>query len=166
MRYGWMCLCLPALAFADGGEVLRAELSARCAIEVDIRRDEQPACWRLDCVDQTPRELGCDLTSMHQVAGLNPDASGEWLAVLSVGEGHPFVEVVPLPPWLEQGHYLAQCTINPYPGTIDVEAWKDGQLWLRSDVDLQQPEGERSIDQPDWLAFALRPQDCALTRRE
>ena len=165
MRLSWLWLCLPALAQADGSEVVRAALTPRCALEADIRRDEQPACWRLDCVDQSPRELGCDLTAMHQVAGLSPDASGEWLAVLSVGEGHPFVEVVPLAPWLDQGRYLAQCTINPYPGTIDVESWNGGSLWLSSDVDLQQAEGERSLPETDWLRYALRPQDCALTRR-
>lgn len=151
-------------AAADASDpVLRAELSPRCALEVDIRNDERPACWRVDCVDAAPRTLGCDATALHQVADVRVAPGQQWMAVISVGEGHPMLEVVALSDWIAGQPYRAQCTINPYPGTIHAERWDDGRLGLASDVDLRiEDSGLRADGIGDERRYALDPASCAL----
>lgn len=166
MRVQTICLLASltcSAAHADSSEpVLRTELSPRCALEVDIRRDERPACWRLDCVDAAPKELGCDLTAMHQVAEVTIAPDQQWMAVVSVGEGHPFVETVALPDFLAGKPYAALCTINPYPGTLGIDGWEPDSLRLLSDVDLMLTQG-RDLDAGLERHFRLNLRDCALT---
>lgn len=151
-------------AIADASDpTLRVDLSPRCALEVDIRNDERPACWRVDCVDAAPRTLGCDTTELHQVADLQVAPDQQWLAVISVGEGHPMLEVVALSDWLAGKPYRAQCTINPYPGTIHAERWDAGRLRVVSDVDLRiEDSGLRADGIGDQRRYLLDPAGCAL----
>lgn len=157
-------LCAGQAASADGADpVIRAELSARCALEVDMRRDEQSACWRLDCVDAPARALGCDTTAMHQVVEVLPAPDQSAIAVMTVGEGHPMLEIVALQPWLQGQPYSAQCTFNPYPGTISVDRWDGASLLVSSDVDLNTP-AEQRIDSMDVdHHYRVNPGNCALT---
>lgn len=159
-----MMMAMAGEGFADASDpVVRAELSPRCALEVDMRRDEQAACWRLDCVDAAPKPLGCDSTALHQVVAVDIAPGQAWMAVLSVGEGHPMLEIVPLPEFLAGQPYRAQCTINPYPGTVNVERWEAGKLLLSSDVDLRIEEsGARADGIGEDRRYALDPQDCTL----
>lgn len=153
-------------ANADASDpTIRAELSPRCALEVDVRRDEQAACWRLDCVDAAPRQLECDTTALHQVADVQIEPEQRWMAVTSVGEGHPMLELVPLAEFLAGKPYRAQCTINPYPGTVYFEGWDAGKLRLGSDVDLSIEDTEaRAAGIGDERLYRLNPADCALRR--
>jgi hypothetical protein len=154
-----------AQAHADASDpVLRADVSPRCALEVDLRRDEAAACWRLDCLDAQPKALGCDLTALHQVVEVLIDPSGKWMAVTTVGEGHPILEIVPIQDWLGGKDYRAQCSVNPYPGTFDIDGWKAGGLRLSSDVDLSIADADsRAGSFGDERVFRIAPQDCTVT---
>ena len=153
-------------ALADAGDpTIRAELSPRCALEVDVRKDEQSACWRVDCVDALPRELACDTTALHQVVDVQIAPDQQWMAVTSVGEGHPMLELVALPEFLAGKPYRALCTVNPYPGTAYFDRWEAGRLRLGSDVDLTVESVEaRAEGIGDERHYLLDPADCGLGR--
>ena len=153
-------------AVADASDpTIRAELSPRCALEVDVRRDEQVACWRVDCVDAVPKELGCDTTALHQVADVQIAPDQQWMTVTSVGEGHPMLELVPLAEFLAGKPYRAQCTINPYPGSVYFAGWAQGKLRLGSDVDLSIEDTEaRAAGIGEERHYLLNAADCALGR--
>ena len=153
-------------ALADAGDpTIRAELSPRCALEVDVRRDEQAACWRLDCVDAAPKQLDCDTTALHQVVDVQIAPDQRWMAVTSVGEGHPMLELVPLAEFLAGKPYRAQCTINPYPGSVYFAGWAQGKLRLGSDVDLSIEDTEaRAAGIGEERHYLLNAADCALGR--
>ena len=162
-----MTLMLSGLANAALADAtvptLRADLSPRCALEVDVRKDDQPGCWRIDCVDAVPRELGCDATALHQVVDVQIAPDQQWMAVTSVGEGHPMLELVALPEFLAGKPYRALCTINPYPGTVYFERWEAGKPRVISDVDLTVESVEaRAEGIGDERHYLLDPADCAL----
>jgi hypothetical protein len=156
MRSGSWWWCAAALqmagiatvvADAEGMQPLRVALVDGCTLEVDVRRDETPACWRLHCVGTPPRDLACDVTAMHQVVDFQLSPDQQHLAVLTVGEGHPVLEILPLQPLIENGRYDAGCTLNPYPGSIWMQQWHQSQLQVGSDVDLAE------------ASYALRAED-------
>lgn len=161
---GLLYAALAGPALADAADpTLRAELSPRCALEVDVRKDEQSACWRIDCVDAVPRELACDTTALHQVVDVQIAPDQRWMAVTSVGEGHPMLELVALPEFLAGKPYRALCTVNPYPGTAYFEAWEAGKLRLGSDVDLTTEDTEaRATGIGDERHYLLNPANCRL----
>lgn len=115
--------------------VLTERLSDRCELVVNVG-EEGESCWSQVCASVQPVELGCDLSAMRQVVSVSVSPDRTWLAVLSVGEGHPMLEVVALDALLDRRAYRVMTTINPYPGTIDVAGWHDGELHLSSDMPL------------------------------
>jgi hypothetical protein len=131
---------------------------------VEVRCDEQPACWHLDCAQKPPQQLACDLSAMHQIDSIVAAPNRKYLSVVSVGEGHPILEIVALKPLLDQGSYQVACTINPYPGTLTSVDWQGDRLSIHSDVDLALKGIEQradSIDE-DMRRYLIDPADCAL----
>jgi hypothetical protein len=116
--------------------VLTARVSAGCDLLVQDKGLESETCWSLACESRKAVDLGCDLSALHQVAALSPSPDGRWLGVVSVGEGHPFLEVVDLESLLAGRGYKALTTINPYPGTINIQGWTDSALLVTSDMPL------------------------------
>lgn len=161
---GMLFTALTSHAVADAVDpTIRADLSPRCALEVDVRKDEQAACWRVDCVDAAPRDLGCDATALHQVVDVQIAPDQQWMTVTSVGEGHPMLELVALAEFLKGKPYRAQCTINPYPGTVYFEGWEAGKARVVSDVDLTTEDTEaRAEGIGDERRYLLNPADCVL----
>lgn len=105
--------------------------------------EASPSTWYWQKNGET-RYLGEDLSALRQVVQVQASATSgvtaaaTWLAVLSVGEGHPILEVVPLSALL-QGNYQVFKALNPYPGSIWPEAFSaDGQsLHFRATVDMK-----------------------------
>jgi hypothetical protein len=160
-------------------EVISAALDG-CMLEVDRVTDEASACWRLQCeattLSASERNLGCDLTAMHQVVELLPAPSrnselphalakrDDLLAVLSVGEGHPVLEIVLLRALLEQGTYRARCTFNPFPGSIQVKQWEGGFLLVEADIDLSATNKGSMTSEPGSVrTFWIDGQSCAVS---
>ena len=144
------------------GELLRAPLPGYCELRVPVRTDERPACWRLACPRVRTKELGCDLTALHQIAELKISADAAWLAILSVGEGHPILETAAVAPWIAGQPFKVGCELNPYPGAVVPQAWKDGRLELMSDVDLLGPADARADSIGVERRYRLDPRTCAL----
>lgn len=148
---------MPCIADSAGSQdhaMARAKISPQCFLEADIRTDERAACWRLACGSGKPGRLGCDLSQMHQVASLSVSPDRRRLAVVSVGEGHPILELVDLPALLRQRKYAMLCTVNPFPGTINVVGWSDGRVLVESDVLLTVANSdERAASLPETSGY-------------
>lgn len=142
MRDGLIVAMFGSMVFtavACAAEPTLDALSPRISNECELRAtstDPAETCWTLACSTKPPESIGCGLTAMSQVAefAVSPDA--RWLAVVSVGEGHPWLEVVPLKPLLRQHRYRARVDINPYPGTVQLVAWREGNLEVDSDMPI------------------------------
>lgn len=127
---------LAADAVAAASREIRVPLDSGCVLSVDVVLDGDPACWRLACPGKAERELACDVTAMHQVSSVMLGEAGTTLAVVSVGEGHPILELVPLAPLVDAGVYSAACTINPFPGTFSDITYVRPGWQVEATVDL------------------------------
>jgi hypothetical protein len=152
------------LIAADG--VLTAKVSKSCTLHIDVRRDARPACWRLQCQDQAKtksvRKLGCDLSALHQISEVLVAPAGDYLAVASVGEGHPILEIALLKPLIAKGKFTAKCELNPYPGTIAPSGWRGRWLLFKSDVDLALKDTEQRANSiaDDLRDYRVDPANC------
>ncbi len=125
--------------------VVVREIGNNEIIVVIMIREEASSHWFL-LSEEGNRKLGNDLCAFHQLDSLSASPAGEYLAVMSVGEGHPMVEVVDLKLLRQKGKYNVLHEINPYPGTISIEEWRGNQLILSSDVPLDQLKKNKSIN--------------------
>lgn len=87
------------------------------------------------------QKLGVNISSMIEVADIVASPSGHYLAVISVGEGHPILEVVDAVKLKEQQEYHVIREINPYPGTMTIFKWEGETLIVESDVLLTAQKG-------------------------
>jgi CTP-dependent riboflavin kinase len=71
--------------------------------------------------------------SMSQVVDFLISPSQQWLAIISVGEGHPMIDLVELPALLQNNEPKILLSINPFPGTINLIKWWANQLIVESD---------------------------------
>jgi hypothetical protein len=111
-------------------------VSPKCQISVRNRSDFGGACWFLACDSKKARKLGCELAAMSVVGAVSASPDRRWLAVVSAGEGHPFLEIVDLRRLAGGRGYRAALTINPYPGTINPVRWTNDALLVESDMPL------------------------------
>ncbi len=78
--------------------------------------------------------LGTIEAAFFLVDSIKASPDGRYLAVMSVGEGHPIIEVVDLPQLLKQQQYTVLHSINPYPGVAYLEGWQGAELHIASDM--------------------------------
>jgi len=113
-------------------------------------------------------KLGENLSSFYQVDCFLASPDGKYLAVTSVGEGHPLLEVVDLEVLRKQGKYKVLQELNPYPGVISILHWDDSQLILSSDAPLDEMKKGLDIttDQllPEDKPFSLNIATGAIKR--
>jgi hypothetical protein len=77
--------------------------------------------------------LGSNHAAMSVVRQLAPSPDGTWLAVLSTGEGHPFIEVVDLPRLIADGSYTVAYSISTHPnGVVWINRWEGDCLIVDS----------------------------------
>ena len=143
--------------------LLTARVSESCSLLVQDKGLESDTCWSLACESRNTIDLGCGLSALHAVGALSPSPDGRWLGVVTVGEGHPILEVVDLKSLLAGQGYQVLTSINPYPGTINLQGWKDSALLITSDMPLPElPLAEGDSDPasrvlPSQQVFALEP---------
>lgn len=80
--------------------------------------------------------------TLHCVDSLRVSPEGKYCAVLSVGEGHPLVELFSLADILADRKGEPFFIIDPYPGSVRLVGWKGGLLYLESDMLLTHRTGE------------------------
>jgi hypothetical protein len=143
----------------DGREPLTADVGDRCRLVVTGQDDEQGGCWQLACAGADLVELGCALSALHDVAQLAASPDHRWLAVVSVGEGHPWLEVVDLRRLLDGRGYEALTEVDPYPGTVLLVGWSADGLRVESDMPLDAlpAEGDESVARSDLMFESTRP---------
>lgn len=115
-----------------------------------------------------PREkykLECGLSSMIQITDVKVSQSSKYLAIVSVGEGHPFLDLIDLQALLQNKECKILASINPYPGIINIEKWQNDKLIVTSSallthqIDEQYPiefmttEQERFLFDPETQVF-------------
>ena len=157
---------------ADGDrEPLTAVVSDRCEVRVQAGDPESGACWFLACVAEDAVELGCSIAAMNEVADLSVSPDRRWLAVISVGEGHPILEVIDLQVLASAHEYRALASVNPYPGTVNLAGWTAHSLRVSSEMPLSElPVADAAIedfmssspqvyelDLDTWKIDAVRP---------
>lgn len=120
---------------------------------------ENGAYWFLVSGTRNNREIGHNLSQLAEVSQLMVSPDKKYLAVLSVGEGHPMVEVIDLKKLLAKNKYTALHVIDPYPGTLSIERWDGSKLIVNSDVPLTQRKENGRVDPdsilPEVKTFAL-----------
>ena len=78
--------------------------------------------------------LGFFSAALMLITEIKASADGKYLAVLSVGEGHPMLEVIDLSKLFQKKSYTVLHTIDPYPGFVNIRSWEGTQLQIDSDV--------------------------------
>lgn len=155
-----LLLIAPPLFAAE--DLIELPMSSRCELRIERVRDERPACWHLRCKSTPDRLLGCDLSAMHLISQVLLAPNRAHLAVLSVGEGHPILEIIALRPLLKFGTYKSLCSLNPYPGTISIHRWQSGRLSITSDVDLTLANAGQRAERLGDFRYRVSAQDCQL----
>ena len=87
---------------------------------------------------------------------------GRYLAVYSVAEGHTLIELIDLQQLVQSKIYKIVQRIDPYPGHVELDGWKGGQLYVKSDMLLTHPDKETGRYTADmvlsWMeTFAMDP---------
>jgi hypothetical protein len=98
--------------------------------------------------------------SLMQVIEFRIAPDGKHVAVLSVGEGHPMIDVFEVKPNPGKKAAKAMLTLNPYPGGISFAepAWRDGELIVASDADMtvsKKKSMKPLLEQEQYVEFAV-----------
>jgi hypothetical protein len=161
--------CLPA-ADKTICEKDRELLESRGVFVEDVGEDRFLAVMNMDPLIEANKEnnvwylvepygsgnekIGADLAGMYQISELKASPDKRYLAVLSTGEGHPFLEVVDLALLLSTHKYKRIHEIDPYPGSVWIKNWKGDKLVVGSDMLLNYRGGEENRV-PDCLRGAF-----------
>ncbi len=98
-------------------------------------RDNVPSSfWFFLKFNSSNRLLGKDLSAMLQISQMEASPDGRYLAVVSVGEGHPILEVMDVPTLVRQQKVKNLVEINPYPGYLSIGRWRGNNLVIESDM--------------------------------
>ncbi len=93
--------------------------------------------WTVEVPGQTGREVADWLTAMGEIDTILVSPDGSLAATVSVGEGHPVLEVFDLDA-LAAGQRKKLLYVDPYPGTIHLVRWDGSGLWFQSEMDLSE----------------------------
>ena len=118
-----------------------------CVINTDY---EKGAYWFVIKGAYGNREIGnnlCQLAEVHHLL-LSPDR--KYLAVLSVGEGHPVIEVIDMQKLRDKFEYTTLHVLDPYPGVMSIDRWEGTKLLIDSNVPLNLRKENGRVD-PDLL---------------
>ncbi len=78
--------------------------------------------------------LGSLDAAFMTISNILASPDGKFLAVISVGEGHPILEVVNLPLLLQEKRYQVLHEFDPYPGVISLHSWNGAELQVYSNM--------------------------------
>jgi hypothetical protein len=118
--------------------------------------------WWLDHKHKPRTTLVAPDVSFWQIITLAISADAQYLAILSVGEGHPIIDVFALRPVLVGHPTAALWSINPYPGWIELLAWQDEMLHFSSDHAWQKADNsayvatEKALKNPQNYLLDIR----------
>jgi hypothetical protein len=130
-----LTLAMPAAAFDLPAHCapLPPSAAAGTALCVQSDPDSGEQRWWQQTGPGDATALPAPQSALSLIAGLAPSPDGRWLAVLSVGEGHPILELFPLPAVLSGTAPAPSFELNPFPGSVDLIGWQGGRLTIASD---------------------------------
>ena len=74
------------------------------------------------------------LTAVYE---LEASMKSTYTALLTIGEGHPWIEIVDTQILIDSHHYDPIGEIQPYPGNVSIVKWLDDKrLMVESDINL------------------------------
>jgi hypothetical protein len=114
-----------------------------CVTNVD---GEEPA-WTLRTASGRARQIKTPKASLSHVAELRVSPSGRYAAVVSVGEGHPILDLFDLHAVLDDDAPEPLATVNPYPGMVSIREWTGDLLVVESDMPLDHPGSDAMPDE-------------------
>lgn len=109
-----------------------------CVLQRLDNAENPSSIWLLQINQQASRSVIEPATAMWQIAEMQAQASGPYLAIVSVGEGHPILEVFLLAD-IEHGQAQPIYEFNPYPGWLTVRGWEKEQLIIESNASAALP---------------------------
>ncbi len=110
------------------------------------------------------KKMAASPSSLAYVSEIKPSPDHSFLAVISVGEGHPILDIIDLTKLLTENETRTIMTVNPYPGTISVERWSGNRLRVRSDALLTRKDKEEHfLTFYDQELFSLNASSGAIT---
>jgi hypothetical protein len=130
-------LLAAALAACRGPEVIGA-LSVRLTGERALTiagSEREGAQWFIQEGSRSRPLPPPPVTLFPSTILLSPD--GRYLAVLSVGEGHPVLDILDLDRLLQGTHGdRSLFFVDPYPGAVELVGWEGSRLKVTSDRPL------------------------------
>ena len=113
-------------------------------------------------------QLGTISSGPQNITSIKVSPDGQYLAVTSAREGHPILEVVDLPQLIQQKTYHTFQTLDPSPGVVEIQEWKEKQLYVKSDVLLTEIDSKTGRVPAEYAlswqeTFALNPVTGAIT---
>lgn len=88
------------------------------------------------------QHIGSISPGFNIIASLRASENGQYLAVLSIGEGHPIIDVIDANQLLLKKTYQVVQHIDPYPGTILLDTWHGTLLQVKSDMMLTERDSK------------------------
>lgn len=110
--------------------------------------------WRVYLRDGSKEQISTSLGAYYGLYGL--DHNGKYLAVYSVGEGHPDITIY-------DRKLKEILSTDVYPGSIDMHGWEKGWLYVTSDMPLEKgltrdARGEEFIEPGEaYHTFKINP---------
>lgn len=92
--------------------------------------------------------------AFNQIVAMKASTDGRFLAVLSVGEGHPLLEVIDLRKLLSEQQYTVLHEIDPYPGVIAIQEWQGNDLHVNCDMLLTRRDPKTGRVPSEWMLTA------------
>jgi hypothetical protein len=122
----------------QGYDVITAKVGDSAELLV-INLADRSSHWYLVGGAGGNRLIGTDFAGFQFIAELAASSDYRYLAVISVGEGHPLLEMIDLRMWLDQGVYQVLHQLNPYPGDFELQGWDGHTLKFASSAELDYP---------------------------
>lgn len=138
---------------------------------INLGNEEEPAWYSITPNGSDNKKLGYCQTCMHTISDVRVSPDKRYIAIVSVGEGHPHLHVINLPLLLSEKKYKVIDEIDPYPGSISIIRWNKKSLIIESQMLLNYRNVE-SNRIPDCLTtlmfshfqrFSLSPETGRLT---
>jgi hypothetical protein len=140
-------MLLEPLSYVYKQNELREANATLCVINTS---NEGPHWFLLNSIQPGLNErIGSISAALGLITDIKASSDGKYLAVLSVGEGHPLLEVIDLPQLLGKKTYTVLHKIDPYPGVVEIQSWQGLQLHFESDMLLMHRDKTSGRVPPD-----------------
>jgi hypothetical protein len=72
--------------------------------------------------------------------------NGQYISVLQVGEGHPWIDIIDAQLLISRREYKVLSTLNPYPGGVEPIKWVGNLLLIASDMPMTKLNTAQSFE--------------------